>query len=506
MFIYSYNYLLHAITEVVVIKATTGETVVDEYEVGYFKVRITKDGCYHLISQLKPNVEQCRAFLDYVLPYVIDFSQLNDDAINELLEKYPSFSKDDKAYLKMMLSGYGVIYPFLQDPKLTDIIVLPDRPVKVVHQEYGELLCPELKLSIVEVRKLAIKLSALAGESLSYSKPLIKGAKLRDGSRLAASIGGKVGVPHVVIRKFPKNPWTLHKIVARNTLTPEMAALLWLANEAKVAIVIYGPMGSGKTSLAGAIIATVRPEQSIKVIQDMPEIKLSHPYADYLSPVEEIGINYESLVSYALRASVDYVIMNEVKDSKECLAFVQAISIGHGGVTTLHAPDVQSAVNRLFHYGAYPPDVENVRVWVGMGVFYDVYKGMRTKRRVVKSIEYLDYIEGRRAETVKLYGYDRAHDSFIEVVPLEKSQLFELLMDRLGIDSVELRAKLRIRAELLDFMALKYRESRLVESAEEWLKVMRLFYEDEDTLIRLAVRNEDLKSKISVMCKLVIVR
>lgn len=43
----------------------------------------------------------------------------------------------------------------------------------------------------------------------------------------------------------------------------------------------------------------------------------------------------------------DYVIVNEVREPEEVKAWLNAVTTGHGGITTFHADDYQQMVKRL---------------------------------------------------------------------------------------------------------------------------------------------------------------
>ena len=455
--------------------------VVDEYELGGgVRVAVLSSGEYR-VAVPRPSGRAVSVLRS--LPFYLDPSDLVDEGrLSDLvsgLARRLSLSEPDAEWLRAKLSGYGPLYPLMADPKVTDIRVLPGRPVLVRHQEYGDLLVAvngePLVLSEAEVRGLALRLASKAGAALNARRPAIGGARLPSGDRLTASLG-VVGEPQVVVRKFPRHPWTLHKLVARGMLSARAAALLWLLNEAKVPILIYGPMGSGKTSLAGAVIATARPRASIVIIQDIPEIRVAHPYAHYLYPAPTL--EYSRLLSFALRTSSDYLVVGEVRGEEEARAFVQAVKTGHGGVTTMHADSVEGALSRLRNYGLSPADLASVRAFVRTGAFEARVRGLRTLARRVLAVDLLEGWDGSPS-LLRVVEYCEEGGSWVERV--EDPRVLDLLGLREGVAL----AKLRVREAWLSLLAERYAEGGLVETAEEWYACLEAFYSEEDRLLGL---------------------
>ncbi len=139
-----------------------------------------------------------------------------------------------------------------------------------------------------------------------------------------------------------------------HTISPEVAAYLWLLIEHKMTGLIMGVTGAGKTSTLNAIATLLRPTVKVVTIEDTPELKLplenwvqlvSRP--SYGIGVEKIGeITLYDLVKVSLRYRPDVIIVGEVR-GEEAYVLFQAIATGHGGLTTLHAEHIDAAVKRL---------------------------------------------------------------------------------------------------------------------------------------------------------------
>ena len=449
----------------------------EEYFIGNLKVLITPGGYFLSVD---PPSQKVLEFLR-VIPFYLDPEDLADEERrNKVIDSIAKeLSSTDVEWIKAKLSGCDVIYFLLQDPKITDIWIKANTVVLVRHQEWGDLRVflndRSLTLSKDEVLRIIQRLSTASGVSVNVRQPVLDGVRLPSGDRLTASI---MEPPYAVIRKFPRHPWTLHKLVARRMLTTKTAALLWLFNEYMIPIMIYGPTGAGKTSLAGAIIATTRPLRTVIIIQDIPEINIAHPHAQYLYRTH--NLDYSRLLSLALRSSPHYLLVGEIRSDVEAHTFAQAINVGQGGITTIHAKTSKDVLMRLRRLGLTEDEISNVKVLVGVKVFE---KGMSYDRRVT-SVDLNDY-----GEITRVVEYD--NDMWIERV--EDPRVFDLFTT---VSEDVIRNKLRVREVCLDLLARRYAKERLIETAEEWYNFLKIFYSEEQNLIKYVSRPDRLSASI----------
>ncbi len=297
---------------------------------------------------------------------------------------------------KRWLFHYGSLTPLLLYPKVTDIYVRSDG-VQAYHVEYG--LCdvylqhPEFDVEyksfslkkFFERQRVRVKFdnydfalyviskaSHRCKSPITAYMPMVSTTDSEFKARFSCQIE-PISRPYVHIRKLPTNPWTLPKLINRGMLTIEQGALLWHLFDKKVPILIVGPMGSGKTSLANAIAFMSNPERYKALILDVDEmflpghnvIKLFERRA-YGLGVREITKN--DLIAQAVRIGVDYVIVNEVRTAEETKAWINAITTGHGGITTFHAATLEEARIRL---AALMPETD-VRALLNLVVVVEV--------------------------------------------------------------------------------------------------------------------------------------
>lgn len=294
-----------------------------------------------------------------------------------------------KHILERQLFGYGVLEPFFIDENIIDVHILVGKPIKVVHRKYGDLLTNVI-LNEDELREIVMRMSTLAGKVISEATPLASFIEPRYETRVSVIYISDVTMRKsmtVDIRKQPRKPWSILKLVDMGTMSIEEAAFLWLAIKYKVPVMIVGEMMSGKTTIATAILNLIPPYSRVMTIEDAPEIRLCTPYWTRTTTREsaENPVSVFSLLKVALRLSVDYVVVGEVR-GEEARDWAQAILLGHGAVTTFHADSPESALLRL----TTPPISVNPQALRLLNVFVRTIP-MRKEEKLVRRTEVYIY-------------------------------------------------------------------------------------------------------------------
>ncbi len=173
-----------------------------------------------------------------------------------------------KYYARKILSGLGPLYPVYKDPHIEEIAFNGGRTnVTVYHRMVSEgWIDTNIILDEAKAARIAKALARKAGKPLSPAHPMIEGV-LPEGHRIAISLGKEVSRKGTsfVIRMAVKNPISLPQLVSSGTLSPLMAAYLWLLAESQGFIMILGGMASGK-SLIGDDRVLVRLRNKIRLL------------------------------------------------------------------------------------------------------------------------------------------------------------------------------------------------------------------------------------------------
>jgi len=470
----------------------------------YTKVYITNDRQYIVID---PNISE-EMMLDMQNALTELFFLTESESIARALEEEKVLDellkalevKPEVAYLiKRELFGYGVLEPLIRDPDIEDFQVPGvGIPAKVLHREFGPL---ETNIVFEEddLNRYIEKFVAKTGNSISLYMPLAS-LQLPEGHRLTVSYSREVTTrgPALVVRKFPEKPWSISMILAKNSISPEMAAWLMILVEAKKGIMIVGPMGSGKTSVMNAICNFIPREATIVTIEDTPELRLSHPYwiqhktRESLTMEGKGEISMFELVKHALRESADYMIVGEVR-GEEGRVWAQAISTGHGGITTFHAESPEAMIARLT---SPPISVEKglltaLRSIVMTGRFIrkvevDGRIEAQPIRRVVGVYDYHYDPRQDKDNIYLLFKYNPVTDNFDVVGDILEAPTTKMLLEERGIDANEFLEEFNLRVKLFE----KLRE-HVVKAVSEGRETELMEYNNVTKLLWIFRGNPD---------------
>ena len=251
--------------------------------------------------------------------------------------------------LRREVVGAGPLEPLLRTPEVTDVLV---NGAGHVYLDRGD----GLELTDVSfadddaVRRLAQRLAALGGRRLDDATPYVD-LRLADGTRLHAVLAPVARPGTVISLRIPRaGGFALDELVEG-----EMADVVRLVIDARLAFLVSGGTGSGKTTLLAAMLGEVDPRERLVVVEDATELRPAHPHVVGLEArppnIEGAGaIDLRTLVRQALRMRPDRLVVGEVRGA-EVVDLLAAMNTGHeGGCGTLHANsglDVPARVEAL---------------------------------------------------------------------------------------------------------------------------------------------------------------
>lgn len=254
------------------------------------------------------------------------------------------------------LLGAGPLEPLLARPGVTDVLVNGTDGV-YLDTGGGPELTEVVFADAESVRRLAVRLAGAAGRRLDEASPYVDGL-LPGGVRLHAVLPPLVdGAAHLSLRVPRRSGMSLDELRRAGTVHPALGDLLLRVLALRVAFVISGGTGTGKTTLLAALLGRCEPQERLVVVEDVRELRIEHPHVVRLEArapnLEGRGeVTMATLVRQSLRMRPDRLVVGEVRGS-EVRDLLSALNTGHeGGCGTIHANAVGDVVARFEALGA----------------------------------------------------------------------------------------------------------------------------------------------------------
>lgn len=324
--------------------------------------------------------------------------QVFDESIESgILPSDPSLEASLRSSLKLSLSGFGQLQPFLDDPEIEEIWINSESEIFVAKN--GVALKVGVEIPQVQLATIVEKMLRHTGRRLDRSSPFVD-ASLPDGSRL------HVVIPDITrkfwsvnIRKFPKSILTLDDLVLRGAMESPMARFLAEEVRAGKNFLISGATQSGKTTLLCALLNEVAYQERIVTVEETFEIRVEG--CDWVAMqtrqpnLEGVGeISLRRLVKESLRMRPGRIVVGEVREA-ESFDLLIALNSGLPGMCTIHANSASDAITKLCTLPLLAGQnitSDFVNITVGSSIDYVVHcrmdvSGMRAIEEV-KSVRY----------------------------------------------------------------------------------------------------------------------
>jgi len=415
------------------------------------------------------------------------FTKTAEDIVKRYFPKLSDVNQHVLAmYLIHNTVGLGILEPLVADEQLEEIVINGSQePIWVFHKKYGWCKSTIWLKDEDAINDYASMIARRVGRQINILNPLLD-ASLSDGDRVNATLYpiSQFGST-MTIRKFSKNPWTVTRFIKNHTLTPEVAAFIWLAVQNELSLLVTGGTGSGKTSLLNAIAAFIPPNQRIISIEDTRELTL--PSFLHWVPMLVREANSEGkgkvtmldLMVNSLRQRPDRILVGEIRRKEEAQVLFEAMHTGHSVYSTLHADNTEQLVSRLIN----PPISVPESMLDAIGGVVVAFRHRRFNIRRV--IEFSEIYNNSKYNVV--YKWQPKTDTVSKVGKTPK--IDSLLEMYAGLSQQEIVKEVSEKSKILKWMEYK----RYFE-VEEVGRVVSGYYKDPEGLLKLAESKSDFKS------------
>lgn len=237
----------------------------------------------------------------------------------------------------------------LMEPAVVEILANPDG--KIVLDRIGSGRGDTGQTLTAEARERVVRLVAdYMGDPVTRDDPRLAGVLPGTGERFQGLLPPVAIAPAFSIRKRPAVIWDLNDYVRDGVMSEFQAGVLRAAAASRLNILISGGTGSGKTTLANAVLAEPAfAGDRVFLIEDTPELQCSAWDAvAVMTRRAPRPIGVVDLVRDALRMRPDRIVVGEMRDGAAALETLKAWNTGHpGGLSTVHANSAEDALRRI---------------------------------------------------------------------------------------------------------------------------------------------------------------
>lgn len=276
--------------------------------------------------------------------------------------------------------------------------------------EWGKKFTSKNKLEDV-IQQIVSSCNRVVNES----EPIVD-ARLADGARVNVVLSPPaVYGPILTIRRFPKESFTMEKLIENNSITKEAAEFLQEVITAGYNCFVSGGTSSGKTTMLNVLSECIPDNERVITIEDSAElqiktikniVKLETRNANSSGSK---AITIRDLIKTALRMRPDRIIVGEVRGI-EVVDMLQAFNTGHeGSMSTGHANSSKDMITRLeaMYLQAMDIPLEAVKRQIASGIDIMIHleRGRDGKRRV-KEINEIIGVKNGVIELREIFGLE----------------------------------------------------------------------------------------------------
>ncbi len=411
------------------------------------------------------------------------------DAKKLLKEKIPSIKEETQDFLIGILMqdmlGLGKIEFLINDDELEEIVIISSKePVRAYHRNFGWMITNIIIKTEEEINNYANIIARRIGRQITVLTPLLD-AHVVTGDRANAVLYPVATKGNTItIRKFARDPWTIIDLIGNQTVSIDVAAILWLAIEYEMNVLISGGTASGKTVFLNACMPFIPPNNRIISMEDTRELMLPEflywcPLVTRLPNAEGKGeVSMLDLLINSLRMRPDRIVLGEIRRQREAEVLFEAMHTGHSVYATVHADTAAETIRRLVNppINISPTMLSNVNLNVVM--FRDRKKGIR---RVYQVAEFIPSKEIVSANI--LYRWVPEKD--IISSHNESMIFFDDLSRHTGMSLSEINKYLDEKKSILNWM-LKNK----IRNLNSIGNVMNIYYNDKEMLKSIIRKNE----------------
>ena len=390
-------------------------------------------------------------------------------------------------YIDRDFFGFGVVEPLMRDSEIEDISCDGvGIPIYVFHRNpiLGSIPTNIVFETTDDLDTYLVRLAQLCGQAVSVNDPLLSGT-LSDGSRVQGTLATDIARrgSNFTIRKFTKYPFTPTHLIKYETVDVKTLALLWLAIDYGMSVLVSGGTATGKTVFLNVISLFIKPEVKVVSIEDTAELKLPHshwvPHVARVPIATEVGkrkgeVDLFDLLKESMRQRPDYIILGEVR-GKEAYVLFQQMATGHPSLATIHADSLERLTDRMIT----PPISLPASLMETLDLIVFLTK-MKYRGKYVRKVESVYEVVGfdlknKRLKSNLIFEWDPKVD---KIITKNKSMILKKIVKKTGLSEKKMIDELQRRMAVLNWL-----EVRNIMDYRDIARVINLYYDFPDQVM-----------------------
>ncbi len=243
-------------------------------------------------------------------------------------------------------SAVEPIMQFLEQESIIEIMLNSDGRVWVDEAGQG-MYCTDTTMESDDAERMIRLIAASMNAEVHEKNPSLAARMPIWGARLQACVPPVVTSPVFSLRKPSKVVFTLQDYVEQGILSETQATFLDEAVKTGKNMLIGGGTGSGKTTLANALLHSIAATRDrVYIVEDNSELQCAAENMVQILVQPPLYTHRQAIMD-AMRLRPDRIIVGEVRDGA-ALDMLKAWNTGHpGGLATIHANSAIAMLQRL---------------------------------------------------------------------------------------------------------------------------------------------------------------